>query len=230
MIAHGLFPTLITEGVNDDHVAFKQLFINNVHNHMTTDGRSDESTGNVDIHTDTNFTDFFKFVADNVRDYVATMGINPELFDYNLVKSWLNVTKESDNPIHDHADAHVSFSYYVNIPTDVEKFIVFYNPHDTNSLYHGMTNFNVDSFNAFNSQTWSFNPREGTIYVFPGKLKHSVMSNGHAEPVISPEVGSKNSADLMTKRITIAGDFLLTHKEKTSQFLGLQPVKNWRQF
>jgi hypothetical protein len=35
---------------------------------------------------------------------------------------------------------------------------------------------------------------------------------------------------LKNKRISIAGDFMLTHKNKTSQFLGLQPIKNWKTY
>jgi hypothetical protein len=227
MTTHSLFPTLITERSNDNHATFKKVFVNNVHKHMTEDGRSDESTGHVDIHTDPGFKEFFTFIADSVREYVSTLNIDPDTFEYNLVKSWLNTTTESDNPIHDHADAHVSFSYYVNIPEGLEKFLVFYRPHDTNSLYNGMLNFNINEHNAFNASTWKLRPEEGKVFVFPSSLKHSVLAPHHDEPVFVPEMGT---VDVMSRRICIAGDFLLTHKHKTTQFLGLQPVKNWRTF
>ena len=35
---------------------------------------------------------------------------------------------------------------------------------------------------------------------------------------------------LKTKRISIAGDAILTFKDPTPVPLGLQPVKNWRKF
>jgi hypothetical protein len=230
MNANLLFPILVTDDYYYDHLKFKKIFLENAFTHMSEDGYSSESTGNVDIHLDPAFERFFKFVSNNVKQYIHTMGIDPEIFDYSLVKSWLNITKETDNPIHNHADAHISFSYYINIPKDVQKNFVMYRPDDTAELYKGFLDFNIDYHTLINSITWRIPPVEGQIIVFPSKLKHSVMPDNHKEPIIAKDEGSKTVDDLLERRICIAGDFILTHKNKTNQYLGLQPIKNWKIF
>jgi uncharacterized protein (TIGR02466 family) len=225
-----LFPILVTDDYYYDHLKFKKIFLENAFKHMSEDGYSSESTGNVDIHLDPAFEKFFKFVAGNIKQYINTMNVDPEIFDYSLVKSWLNITKESDNPIHNHADAHISFSYYVNIPKNIQKNFVMYRPDDTADLYKGFLNFNIKEHNVVNSSTWRIPPVEGQIIVFPSKLEHSVMSNDQKDPIVAKDEGSKTVDDLLERRICIAGDFILTHKNKTTQYLGLQPIKNWRIF
>ena len=225
-----LFPILVTDDCYYDHLKFKKIFLENVFNHMTKDGYSNEHTGNVDLHLDPAFEKFFKFVSNSVKQYIHTMDIDPEIFDYSLVKSWLNITKETDNPIHNHADAHISFSYYVNVPKEAQKDFVMYRPDDTSDLYRGFLLFNIEQYNLVNSTTWRFTPFESQIIVFPSKMSHSVMARDHDKPITMMDEGSKTVDDLLEKRICIAGDFILTHKNKTKQYLGLQPIKNWKIF
>jgi hypothetical protein len=105
-----------------------------------------------------------------------------------------------------------------------------YRPDDTAELYKGFLDFNIDYHTLINSITWRIPPVEGQIIVFPSKLKHSVMPDNHKEPIIAKDEGSKTVDDLLERRICIAGDFILTHKNKTNQYLGLQPIKNWKIF
>jgi hypothetical protein len=105
-----------------------------------------------------------------------------------------------------------------------------YRPDDTADLYKGFLNFNIKEHNVVNSSTWRIPPVEGQIIVFPSKLEHSVMSNDQKDPIVAKDEGSKTVDDLLERRICIAGDFILTHKNKTTQYLGLQPIKNWRIF
>lgn len=230
MNIYALFPTLVVDMINPDHSDFKQVFLDNAFKHMDAEGLSSESTGNVDVHTDPAFESFFKFVSDTARSYVSVLNIDPNIFEFNLVKCWLNITKENDNPVHDHADAHLSFAYYINVPEHVDKQFVMYNPHTTNNLYNGMLKFNISEYNMFNSSKWSLATEEGKLLLFPSTLKHSVMSPGRIDPVTVADPGSKTVEELLTNRICIAGDFILTHKNKTEQFLGLQPIQNWRTF
>jgi hypothetical protein len=70
-------------------------------------------------------------------------------------------------------------------------------------------------------------PGEGDLFIFPSSLNHSVkyeFNRGYYEPPI------KSIEDVKMKRICIAGDILLTHKELTTNPLGIQPIENWRHF
>jgi uncharacterized protein (TIGR02466 family) len=230
MNIHSLFPTLVIDNKNANHIEDKHIFLGSIFNHMTADGRSSEATGHVDLHTDPVFNQLFQFIAENVKQYVAALNIDPAIFDYVLVKSWLNLIKDSDNPVHDHGDAHVSFAYYLNIPPGVDKHFVVYRPHETNSLYRGMHNFNITEYNPFNSTTWRIQPEEGKVIVFPSVLKHNVMPIERNEPIPIVEPGCESLEELLQHRICVAGDFILVHKNKTSQYLGLQPIQNWRAF
>ena len=61
--------------------------------------------------------------------------------------------------------------------------------------------------------------------VFPSAM-------GHETPMLSDEedYGVKDLADLKSRRLSIAGDVIITYKELAAKPLGLQPVKNWRTF
>jgi len=230
MNLYPLFPTLVCEDFYYDSQKFKKIFFDNAFNHIT-DGESGEASGNVIVHLDPAFEDFFSFVSKKAKEYVSALKIDPEIFDFNIVKTWLNITRESDNPKHEHGDAHMSFSYYVHVPDDVEKYLTMYRPEEmSNELYHGMLDFNVQEYNEFNCMSWYFPTEEGKIFLFPSKIKHSVMSKNHTYPILVEERKLESVNDLAQNRICIAGDFVLTHKQKTTQALGLQPIKNWKTY
>jgi uncharacterized protein (TIGR02466 family) len=229
MKAYSLFPTLICEEFYDDKENFKQIFLENAFQHITN-GESGELSGNVDVHLNPAFQNFFEFVAQNAKQFVSVLEIDPEIFHFSIVKTWLNITRESDNPAHDHSDSHLSFTYYVNVPEDIHKNFVVYCPHEINSLYYGMLQFNVREYNQFNSANHQLLTEEGKLLLFPSRLRHSVTSVDHLNPILKPETKVETVEQLKNKRISIAGDFILTHKNKTSQFLGLQPIKNWKTY
>jgi hypothetical protein len=116
------------------------------------------------------------------------------------------------------------------VPKEAQKDFVMYRPDDTSDLYRGFLLFNIEQYNLVNSTTWRFTPFESQIIVFPSKMSHSVMARDHDKPITMMEEGSKTIDDLLEQRICIAGDFILTHKNKTKQYLGLQPIKNWKIF
>jgi len=228
MNIYGLFPVLITEKTTSEHEIFKDMFLKNIFRYLSPEGKSSEFTGHVNIHKDVEFTKFFEFVVSNIKDYISSLKIDPEIFNYALVKSWFNITKNSDNPSHNHQDAHISFTYYINTPKNISKDFVVYNTKETNSLYPGMLRLNkISEYNLFNSSTWRIPVHEGKIIVFPSTLQHSVMSVDHYNPVVVDEPGCKNIEDLTSSRIVIAGDFILTYKNKSNAYLGLQPMSNW---
>jgi hypothetical protein len=227
MINHALFPTLVSEFHYDYPHRFKEIFFNSIFDHLNENGYSDEQTGHVTIHHDEKFKEIYQFAVSCVKTFIKVYNVDPELFDINVVKSWLNITAGISNPKHNHADAHITFVYYVHIPDSIQAPIRFYNHlrrHEPFPAFSKMNN-QSNTWNAINSYTWQFVPTDGQLMVFPATLYHDTVGNScDANPSIKTEVDIKN------RRISIAGDILLTHKEKIARHLGLQPIHNWRKF
>ena len=222
---HYMFPSLILEKHDPNFTAVKSAVETNIFNHMTPDGRSYEEVGFVTLHLDNTFEPLFKFATEAVKDYILAFNADSDQFDFHIVKSWANIVKSQGNPIHNHADAHLSFVYYINIPDNIRTPITFYNHPARYEPFRGFSRWNSITWDFLNSRTWQFVPKEGQVMVFPSAMDHET-------PAVSSELetGVKDLADLRTRRVSIAGDVIITYKELAAKPLGLQPVKNWRTF
>ena len=226
MISHQLFPTLIGEWKHPEPEIVKQALFSRIFHHVDERGYSMETTGNVDLHLDEAFDPLFSFAAGCASEYLDTLKLDRGVFDLNLVKTWLNIITEFHTPPHNHQDAHLSFVYYVQIPEGLDKPVYFSCEHKPNELFYGMTNANILEWNIHNSPTWFFKPQEGQLLMFPGKLYHHTGGYGSGQP----DTGCKTLDDLKPRRISIAGDFLLSYNRKIGRAYGIQPVSNWRTF
>jgi hypothetical protein len=233
MISHALFPTLIGEWYYERHYAFKEVFFKNILNHITPNGGWGENSGHVDLHHDPEFVNFFTLVSYQAREYVTQLRVDPDMFDFNLIKTWATISDKWSVPRHDHQDAHLSFVYYMNIPDKTPSAPIFFeNMHKPNDLVGNMFHIQnnnsalVKEWNPYNSLTWSWTPFEGMMLLFPANLKHHTNTGfpGATDPLTT------NIDTLKTRRISIAGDFLLTYKKKEGISFGIQPVSNWKVF
>lgn len=232
-ICHKVFPKIIYESFYDDHINFREIVLNTIQFHCDNTGLTSEYTKHVSIHHDLRYENFYKFTAECVRDYLRRLETNYEIFSLNLVKSWFNVTANSNNPTHNHADAHVSFAYYVNTPTNFQKEIIFHNDFcgvsSSIDLFSGLNFMNTSNFN--NDYIWKkFATEQGKIFVFPGNMPHSVSNLSYCSDQENPVVPIFSYADAEKNRICISGDFILTYKEVCGKHLGLQPIYNWKIF
>lgn len=227
MINHALFPVLVSEFHYDFPLRFKKLFFETIFDHLNEEGKSDELTGHVTIHHDERYKEIYEFAVSSVKRFIQSYNVNPELFDINVVKSWLNIIGGQSNPNHNHSDAHIAFVYYVHVPDTIQNPLRFYNyrnRHEPFSYFCKMNNEN-NVWDWFNSYTWQFTPIDGQLMVFPATLNHDTLGQ-------SPEASCsiKTIEDVKSRRLSIAGDILLTHKNKIARNLGLQPISNWRKF
>lgn len=217
-----LFPTLVAADLYDDKDSFKKIFFDNIDQYTREDGVTGEASGNVDLHLNPNFNGLFTFVSSVADQYIGKLVGTEDIWEPWLVKSWFS---DFNVPAHDHADAHLSFVYYVNVSEQRASPLHFIPPADrANDLVSGMflPNKDVDvvtEYNNYNCSSATFVPQEGMVIVFPAKLRH----------VVEPDVNSRPER-IHDRRISIAGDFVLTFKQKTSRSMGLQPVSNWRSF
>lgn len=228
MIDHSLFPTLISEFHYDFPQSFKDKFFAQVMNHMSEEGFSDEMTGHVALHLEPTWEEIFKFATNGIKHYMFRLGADPEVFDINFVKTFLAITKEVSTPLHVHSDAHISWTYYVNVPDGVNYPIRFHD-RQRHEPYPGFCRYNNarNWWDHYNSETWKFVPTEGQMFVFSSNLAHDTVKYDNNT---QNRVGCKTVVDLKKRRICMAGDIILTYKELTAVPLGLQPVKNWRTF
>jgi hypothetical protein len=222
-IYHYMFPSLILEKNNPDSDEVKTSVESSIFNHISEDGWAGEPSGFVTLHLDPAFDKLFKFVAIAVNDYIARMYVDPNDFDCYIVKTWANITKNDPNPIHNHADAHLSFVYYVNIPDFAKNPILFHNHANRHQLFPGFTGWNSKEWDMLNSGTWRFFPAEGNVMVFPATMNHETVG----DPSGPADTGVNTLDELRQHRVSIAGDIILTYKKTSKNPLGLQPVTNW---
>jgi hypothetical protein len=231
MIRHMIFPTLITEFSYDFPQKFKDTFFSKVYQHVDENGNSNEKTGHVTLHHDQDFKPLYKFIHNSLTEFVSSYGTDPQQIDIYIVKSWLNIIRDVQTPYHNHADAHISFVYYVNIPDDIVEPIRFFaDDKGRYEPYNGFCKFanHSNQWTHINSVCWEFFPVEGHLLVFPSKIPHDTqLRSSTPKNMDSPNIPIEN---LKRKRISIAGDAVITFREKTAVAMGLQPVKNWRKF
>lgn len=98
--------------------------------------------------------------------------------DFCFTTSWVNKHLEDDYaPYHDHVNSLLSGVYYLKIPKNSGK-IQFKNP----SEYISKTiNFPTKLSYIHNCDTYSFEPKEGMLLLFPSYLEHMVTPSETSE-------------------------------------------------
>jgi len=234
MIKHEIFPTLYGEWKFPDHDIFKDQFKKTIFDYIRNNGTTPsvigvgENTKHVSLHTVDSYSPIFRFASDCAREYIRSMNVDDQLYDLFLVKSWLSVSGTKSN-IHSHGDAHVVFTYYINIPKGLDRPLRFHRKYgNMNDLYFEMSHWNCNNnFNQFNAATWTQNVKEGDLFVFPGKLKHdNVGFDSETETIVE----AFDEDELFQQRICLAGDFIICYRDISSNPTGTQPISNWRVF
>lgn len=227
MTYHAIFPTMVLEVKNPNHLGIKLAVEKNFQNWVNDDGFGGESDGTNTMHHDPDLEPIYTLASASARQYVIGLGIDPDRFDYYVAKSWFNILADGGTPVHNHADSHLGFVYYINTPRGKETEIDFHHWEGRYEPYYRMCHLNKpETTNQFNSYTWSVKPSEGTMLMFPGTLKHGVreLVPGACRASV------KNIEEYRNCRVAISGDIFLVFREKTPIDMGLQPLSQWRVF
>jgi uncharacterized protein (TIGR02466 family) len=227
MIKHALFPVFVAEFKYPEANQFKNIFYDNALKHFNDKGFSNERTGHVSIHHEPAFELLYKFLSKCVEQYLQALNVDTNTFDINFVKSWFNILKNQQTPLHSHGDAHISIVYYVNTPEGCNQVLRFHNYYQRIEPFPGSLRYNnpTDKWNELNSYTWGFKPTPGSVFIFPAQLMHDTVGNVDFE-----DQGIKTKQDLEQSRICIAADVVLSFNKEQAKPLGLQPLSNWKQF
>jgi uncharacterized protein (TIGR02466 family) len=222
---HEIFPTLVLETLYPDAQNFKDIFFIRVWDYVKEKGISFEETHNC-LHHEKLFKDLYKFATKSAQEYLNQVKVDHNLFDFNLIKSWLNIIKAKGNIVHAHYESHLSFVYYVSIPDGMNIPIRFeLKQHQKFIPWHHLYDRATER-NAVNSYHCDFEPVEGKLLVFPSSIYHGAIDLGgdHKGEI------SNTLDELKQKRISIAGDFILTYRDTDLHPVGIQPIVNWRRF
>lgn len=223
---HAIFPTLVAEFHHENPAVIKDSMCNSLQSFTDENGMSGESSAKVSLHLDPKLDDLFAFVETAAKKFIEGYNINPDIFDFHIVKSWANILKNTGTALHHHRDAHISFCYYANVPPDQNMKITFVDKDYKHEPFAEMLRCNrPNEYTLVNSTAWYFDVFEGQLLVFPSSLSHMVRSE-----IDEPRQGIKNKDDFYKHRISVAGDIILTHRKITTNALGLQPLSNWRTF
>lgn len=232
-----IFPTSIGISMCESADDLKQTFSSAAMKHIADDGYTGEGYGMMQLHLDSRLEKVYKYVCDEFRVYLSEHGIARDVFDVNIMKSWMQVILNGDTMPHIHSEAHYSFVYYVNIPKGdkSQKSLVLENSAKSldrsspNEPFAGMFANNTDIDNDINCYKKKFSVTEGMLIIFPSHLRHWTETNNEhlGERKESP---SKNITSLMQKRVCVAGDIMLTYATPQPKFVGLQPPAKWKAF
>jgi uncharacterized protein (TIGR02466 family) len=113
-----------------------------------------------------------KLIYNHIDIYSKNFKLNKKLKLDNL---WININGYKDlNLPHIHPNNILSGVFYVKVPKNSGK-IRFENP--CLDLMEGVYQNSILEYNSINSATWSLEPDENLLILFPSFLKHSVLPN-----------------------------------------------------
>ena len=224
-----LFPTLITVGKREVDELEKESWFSAYLENSNKDGKSQDYLGYQTVHHDKRFIKVFSDIANIIRNHLTTLGVDINIIDVNITKAFFNVKRDLGNPLHNHRENHISFTYYPYIHESCKQQLKFYQDVEkiSNDPYEGFLNSTTKYWNDINATSYSLSVSEGDIFVFPSKLCHSV----EAEGVEIHKVESfKTIESLRHSRFCVVGDAILTRKSTDGYDRLLMPIENWRKF
>ena len=216
--AHFLFPTVVYRDTVKDHESIDRTFRENLSSYefdVSNDIVTGEYAGKIDLHHNPIFAPFFAALKKAVGEYLDILGVNEDLFDTYVTKTWLSVIEKPDQNIrsHSHSMSDISFVYYLEIPKNAQA-LWFVNNHRPNELFEGMMDHYrprhditmLKEVNVANQNLTYFNPEPGMLILFPGKLMHYTDDSPDA---YGPMLG---------RRVALAGDINLYLKPGLNNF------------
>lgn len=176
--------------------------INDIHDTTSEQETIRENQGGNFTSTNTNVLDLESYsvirerVISGLNEYVNNvLHINSQ-HEFYLTQSWLNFNPPgSSHHRHNHSNSLISGVYYID--TSPEDSITFICHNNNNSITNNTTiQIDVDTYNMFNSNSWTLPVQTNDIIFFPSTTQHEV----------SPNTSNKNRISL-SFNIFVKGNF-----------------------
>ena len=222
-----IFPTTISRTKIEVSEEEKDRWFDLYLTHSNDEGKSHDFWGFEKVQTDERFHDLFMDrLRKGVDAYFDALSINTSKIDVQLTKCFFNVTDRSAVTLHDHAENHLSFTYYPHIAEGKARDIIFYIDTHNNEPYTHFFGYTLDESTVNNSTREGFPVSEGALFIFPSKLTHDIeRRNGDGrgnQPFLDKE-------SLRKTRFCVAGDMLYTRKNDIDVYNRLLSApENWR--
>lgn len=225
-----LFPTLVTKNKYEVTDEEKSLWYEAYLKHCDNRGKTHDFLGFETVHHEESLEFFFKDkLMPSVKEYLETLNVDPDFFDVHVTKSFFNVTDQNGINEHNHAENHVSFVYYPRVAKGKERDLIFYHPSEAhgNEPYTQWFESNAKNWDFINARSYSVGVEEGVIYIFPSKLTHNIKKLEGDSKYIK---GFKTAKQLDQTRFCVAGDMILSRRNRGEYKRSLTPVSDWRVF
>jgi hypothetical protein len=136
-----------------------------------------------------------KRIKDIIFNYVEEyknniLQINDQL---RLVHSWATVNDNTNHRCHAHKNSLISCSFYLKSEGDNK--IIFKKEKTILQKCHYL-DYTIKEYNSFNSETWSFDTKQGSIIIFLSDLYHESINKGNkimvgANYFVTGKIGTK---------------------------------------
>jgi len=180
-----LFPSIVSEVECDYFKLIQSNLIDWIYNYQkNTDGVVHSNRGGWQSPSDFYLDDSFSEFADYILQNSLTALSHYDLM-FKMANVWININRKGDyNVMHDHPNSVISGVLWVKTPEKCGS-LMFHSPRSFTQ--HLLLN-NVDSEVAKEQNYcdyYTFNPKEGTMILFPSDLLHGVEPNESDEDRIS---------------------------------------------
>ena len=217
-----LFPTLITLGKREVDELEKESWFSAYLEQSDKDGNSNEFTGHQSVHHDIRFKKVFSDIADTIRNHLTTLSVDTSMIEVYIQKSFFNVRKHNGNPLHNHIENHISFTYYPYIHESCTQELVFYQDPNrvNNDVYENFLAFNAKEWHDINATSYSLKVNEGDILMFKnaGAYCFTMSSNYNSRFRPAEVLWHNNRAHTIRKQETlddlISNQILIDFSEK----------------
>jgi uncharacterized protein (TIGR02466 family) len=108
------------------------------------------------------------FIELGIKSYVDNILIPKHPLNFYITQSWLNYTSKGQfHHKHNHPNSILSGVFYFSADASRDKIILY------NEKYKQIT-IPTKQFNLYNSETWWFAVKTGSLVIFPSHLTHMV--------------------------------------------------------
>lgn len=214
---HALFPTLVYQAHSANCEQWRPLFESQLaESGFTPEQRGSrhfagEYHGRILLHQQPALRPFFEELSTFVCKYLNELGMKPEFFHMQCLKTWFVICSTSQGEqeamvTHNHSCSDISWVYYLDVPDDRSSPIRFHAGRSPETApfgsafhydWHNENKSAIKRRNWWNRESTAIHPKPGDLLLFPGHQLHSIDANKSDQ-----------------HRISIAGDIALTLRDE----------------